>query len=125
MANLAQVERQIFEREGFRVRLTPLSDKVKSLPPYEFSVMAPQRWRVSDWKNERLRDYVTLLREAIALRGDGSAVARDMQLGNLRDTYYEADYGSARTSEPARNENVVDLAKHKAASRRGAKSRGR
>jgi len=83
--------------------------------------MAPQRWRLSDWKNERLRNYVTVVRDATALRGDGNPVARDMQLGNLRDTYYEAEYGSARLAEPSGNENVVDLAEHKAKSRRGAK----
>jgi len=121
MATIAQVERQIFEREGFRVRLTLLNDKVKTLPPYEFSAMAPQRWRFSDWKNERLGSYVTVLRDATALRGDGNPVTRDMQLGNLRDTYYEAEYGSTRLAEDSQSDKVVNLAQHKAASQRRAK----
>jgi hypothetical protein len=60
IATIAAVEKQIFEREGFRVQLAPLTAKVKSLPYYHYSVMAPQRWKISDWKNERLSQYVVL-----------------------------------------------------------------
>ncbi|MBC5802358.1 MAG: hypothetical protein GIX03_05020 [Candidatus Eremiobacteraeota bacterium] len=118
MATIAQVERQIFEREGFRVRLAPLNEKVKAIPPYEFSAMAPQRWRVSDWKTYRLTRYITVLRGVTVLRGDGSDVGRDMQLGNLRDTYYEADYGPVRAPEGDDDEKVIDLAARKAEPRR-------
>jgi len=93
MATIATVEKQIYEREGFRVRLRPLDVKVKSLPDYAFTVMAPQRWKISEWKNERLASYITLIREITVLRGDGEIVRRDMQLGNLRDSYYQAEYG--------------------------------
>ena len=41
-------------------------------------------------------DQSPLLRVRAVLRGDGSALKTDMQLGNLRDTYYEATYGSAK-----------------------------
>jgi hypothetical protein len=91
---VAQVEEQIVACEGFRVRLTPLGPKVKTLPSYDFLVMAPQRWKVSDWKSVRLAAYVTLLRDATVLRPDGLPLRRDLQLGNLRDTYYEEKYGS-------------------------------
>ena len=53
MATIAAVEKQILDREGFRVTLTPLTVKVKSLPDYDYAVMAPQRWKISDWKSER------------------------------------------------------------------------
>jgi hypothetical protein len=100
MPNIAQLEEQIFVVEGFRVKLTALLAKVKTLPGYDFIVMAPQRWHISDWKTVRLAAYVTLLRSAVVLRGDGSPVQGDLQLGNIRDTYYAAKYGSiARPSQ--------------------------
>ena len=94
MASLKQVEQQIFAREGFRVELAPLDPKAKSFPPYEFAVMATNKWRVSDWKTQRLAQYVTLLRGVTVLRGDGKPVKTDLRIGHLRDTYFDAEYGS-------------------------------
>lgn len=105
MATVAAVERQIWEREGFRVRLTPLGEKVKAIPDYAFTVMAPQRWKISEWKNERLAAYITLIRDVTIFRGNGDIVRSDVQLGNLRDTYYQAEYGVLTT----RPNNVVRL----------------
>lgn len=110
MATLAAVEKQIWEREGFRVKLIPLTEKTKSLPDYDYTVMAPQRWKISDWKNERLARYVTMLRGVTVFRGDGSLVQRDLQLGNLRDTFYEAAYGE----RPAKDNNVLTLKRRQA-----------
>jgi hypothetical protein len=93
MASLAQVEEQIFVIEGFRVKFTPLLAKTKSFPSYDFTVMAPQRWRISDWKTARLGAYLTLLKTAVVERGDAKPVRGDPQLGNIRDSYYEATYG--------------------------------
>ncbi len=93
MPTLAQIEEQIFVVEGFRVKLTPLVAKTKSYPSYDFTVMAPQRWRVSDWKTARLGAYLTLVKGAVVERGDGTPVKGDLQLGNIRDSYYEATYG--------------------------------
>src|SRR5581483_11981772 len=108
MASKKQVEEAIYEREGFRVELEPFDAK-KPLPAYEWKTMAPQRWHVSDWKNERLEPYRLLAKGVTVFRGDGSPVARDMQLGNLRDTYYEAEYGPIRAASgeerEAKNEN--------------------
>lgn len=94
MPTIAQVEEQILVVEGFRVQLTPLAPKTKNLPSYDFTVMAPQRWRVSDGKTARLTRYVTLLRGAVVLRGDGSVLKGDLQLGSIRDSYYEKQYGT-------------------------------
>lgn len=105
MATISSVEKQIYEREGFRVRLSPLSEKTKSIPDYDFAVMAPQRWKISEWKIERLAEYIPLIREIVIFRGDGEPVKRDMQLGNLRDSYYQAEYGTL-TKKP---NNVVRL----------------
>ena len=121
MATKKQVEEAIFQREGFQVELELFEGKKTVLPPYDWSVMAPQRWRISDWKNARLEGYRLLVRGITVFRGDSSPVTRDMQLGNLRDTYYEAKYGPIR--EPAESakekgdENVVELAGRRKKSR--------
>ena len=115
MATKEQVQAAIFAREGFRVALELLDEKRRALPPYEFPVMAPQRWKVSDWKNARLAAYRLLVKAATVYRGDGSPIPRDLQLGNLRDTYYEANYGSLDPSseppvqEEATNQKVTQL----------------
>lgn len=108
MASKEQVQKAIFEREGFRVELELFDRKNRTLPPYEYSVMAPQHWKVSDWKNRRLGAYVLLVKAIAVFRGDGSPVTRDLQLGNLRDTYYEAAYGS-RQPPLAANEQKVKV----------------
>ena len=94
MTSKKQVENAILEREGFRVELELFDEKRASLPPYDYAVMAPQRWKVSDWKNARLGAYRLLVKGVTIYRGDGKPIPRDLQLGNLRDSYYEAAYGS-------------------------------
>ena len=94
MASKAQVEKAIFEREGFRVEFELFDGKRGALPPYDYATMAPQRWKVSDWKNARLDAYRLLAKGVTIYRGDGAPIPRDLQLGNLRDTYYENEYGS-------------------------------
>lgn len=115
MATKKQVEDAIFQREGFRVELEPFNGKKTSLPTYDWNAMAPQRWHLSDWKNARLEPYRLLVRGVNVYRGDGTPVTRDMQLGNLRDTYYEAAYGPIRPSAQAEegDEKVVDIAKRR------------
>ncbi len=93
MPTLAQVEEQVYVVEGFRVKLTPLLAKTKSFPGYDYTAMAPQRWKLSDWKTARLGAYLTLVKAIVIERGDGTPVKGDLQLGNIRDTYYEAKYG--------------------------------
>jgi hypothetical protein len=93
VATKAQVERAILDREGFRVELDLFPDK-RELPPYEYPVMAPQRWKVSDWRNLRLGPYRLLVKRLTVYRGDGKPIPKDLRLGNLRDTYYEDAYGT-------------------------------
>lgn len=115
MPSKKQVEDAIFEREGFKVELEIFEGKKSALPAYEFAAMAPQRWKVSDWKNARLEPYRLLVKGATVYRGDGKPIPRDMQLGNLRDTYYEAEYGpikAEQTDEEAAHK-VVDLSKRR------------
>lgn len=103
MATIAAVEKQIAVCEGFRVKLVPLNEKTKSIPDYEFAVMAPQRWKISEWKTERLAAYFTSIKGVVVFGGDGEPVKRDMQLGNLRDGYYQVAHGKL-TTKPS---NVV------------------
>ena len=79
MATRKQVEDAIFAREGFRVELEPFEGKKSPLPAYEFTAMAPQRWRISEWKNERLQPYRLLIKAVVVYRGDGTRAARDIQ----------------------------------------------
>jgi hypothetical protein len=98
--SLTQLQDQIFEREGFRVSFEPLGSLHASLPSYEYPVMAPNGWRVSDWKRVRLGHYVLLFRDVTVYRGDGKPIGRDLKLGHLRDTYYRARYGSLTPDVP-------------------------
>ena len=110
MASKAQVENAILEREGFRVELELFDGKRPALPPYEYPVMAPQRWKVSDWKNARLAAYRLLVRGVTIYGGDGEPISRDLQLGNLRDTYYRDAYGSLDPPPADADTNVIVLA---------------
>ena len=77
--------------------------------------MAPQRWKVSDWKNARLAAYRLLVRGATIFGGDGKPIPRDLQLGNLRDTDYKEANGSfdppladaVQTSSPSKADHGV------------------
>jgi hypothetical protein len=119
MATKGQVERAILEREGFRVALELFASKREALPPYDYAAMAPQRWKVSDWKNARLEPYRLLVKRATVYRGDGAPIDRDLQLGNLRDTYYEAAYGALK---PADGEPKTDNVTHLSERRRQPRS---
>ena len=111
MASKAQVEKAILEREGFRVELELFGEKRPALPPYEFSEMAPQRWKVSDWKNARLDAYRLLAKGVKIYLGNGAPINRDLQLGKLRDSYYEAAHGSVQppSGEPPKTASVTRL----------------
>jgi hypothetical protein len=109
VATKAQVEKAIFEREGFRVELQLFDGKRPSLPPYDYPVMAPQRWKFSDWKNARLEAYRLLVKGATIYLGGSEPTSRDMQLGNQRDSYYEDAYGSLEPPQEVDVSKVVPL----------------
>jgi len=94
MATKKQVEDAIFNKEGFYVRLHMLEPQVKaSLPEYEWAFMASNKWKISDWKNERMRPYLLLVKSVDVYRGDDTVAKGDPKLGNLRDSYFDAEYG--------------------------------
>jgi hypothetical protein len=113
VATKAQVENAISGREGFRVELQLFDAKRTTLPSYDYQAMAPQRWKVSDWKNARLGAYLLLVRGITIYGGDGTPIARDLQLGKLRDSYYENIYGSlqppADAGDAEKGNKVVKL----------------
>ena len=108
--SITELQEQIFQREGFRVSFERLGAGKDELPPYDYAVMAPQAWSVSDWKRIRLTPYVLVFRSVTVYRGDEEPIARDMKLGHLRDTYYKATYGTlAPDAEPNVPDNVVSI----------------
>lgn len=104
--SITELQEQIFQREGFRVSFERLGAAKEELPPYDFPVMAPQGWTVSDWRRLRLAKYVLLFRGVTVYRGDDEPVVRDVKLGHLRDSYYKAQYGSLSSDVP---DNVVSI----------------
>jgi hypothetical protein len=93
--------------------------KRETLPSYDYVVMAPQRWTVADWKNARLEPYRLLVKSAKVFRGDGAPIDRDLQLGNLRDTYYEDAYGPLKpSSDEEKADNVTRLSEKRRQPRR-------
>lgn len=105
--SITELQEQIFQREGFRVSFERFGAADAELQPYDFPVMAPQAWKVSDWQRVRLARYVLVFRGVTVFRGDDVPLARDVKLGHLRDTYYEAQYGGLTADIP---DNVVPLA---------------
>lgn len=95
MATKKQVEDQIFNKEGFYVRFHLLDTSVKNLPDYHWEFMASNKWKISQWKNERLKAYWTLVKSVDIYKGDDTIVKSDLKLGSLRDSYFEANYGEA------------------------------
>ncbi len=112
--SITQLQDAIFAREGFRVSFERFGASEVEPRPYDYAVMAPNGWKVSDWKRLRLAPYVTIFRGVTVYRGDGAPIARDVKLGHLRDTYYAAEYGSLSADVP---DNVVPI-EHAASRRR-------
>ena len=94
MPTITELQEQIFQREGFRVSFERLDASKEALPDYEYPVMAPNTWRVSDWKLVRLARFIPFFKGVTVFRADGTPLRTDVKLGHLRDTYYAAEYGS-------------------------------
>jgi hypothetical protein len=90
MPSIKQVEQQIFAKEGFRVTLTALDPKTKSLPAYDYEYMASNRWTLNDWQASRMARYVPYARSVEVFRGTGERAKTTTRLSALRDTYFAA-----------------------------------
>lgn len=119
MATIKQVEDAIFNREGFRVKLTPLTAKAGPLPAYDYEYMASNKWKLTDWRMSRMARYIPYLRSLEVFRGDGTRTVSDMRLDNLRDSYFKefcSDEAAALTSsgEETARPKVTHIAKARA-----------
>ncbi len=126
MATIKQVEEAIFNREGFRVKLTPLGAKASTLPPYDYEYMASNKWKLTDWRMSRMARYIPFLRSLEVFRGDGTRTVSDMRLDNLRDSYFkefcEDELEALKGSQPeAVSEKVTHIGDARAARRAGKK----
>jgi hypothetical protein len=97
---ITELQEQIFALEGFRVSFERLGASDDPLQPYVYPVMAPNGWKVSDWQRIRLAEYVLAFRGVTVYRGDQKPIDRDLTLGHLRDSYYQAEYGTLASDAP-------------------------
>ncbi|MGD0476423.1 MAG: hypothetical protein ABSB70_24855 [Candidatus Velthaea sp.] len=97
---ITELQNQIAAVEGFRVSFSRLGSADMPIEPYPFDVMAPSKWRISDWKNIRLAPYIALFRSVDVYRGDDTTVKSDIRLAALRDSYYAAKYGTLEPTQP-------------------------
>ncbi len=97
---ITELQEQIFALEGFRVSFERLGASDDPLQPYDYTVMAPNGWKVSDWQRVRLAAYVLAFRGVTVYRGDQKPIDRDLTLGHLRDSYYRAEYGTLAPDAP-------------------------
>jgi hypothetical protein len=103
---VTQLQEQIAAIEGFHVSFERYGAADVPIVAYPFGVMAPSKWRISDWKRVRLAPYIGVFRKVDVYRGDETVVKSDLRLVTLRDSYYEARYG---TLEPEETTNVTLL----------------
>jgi hypothetical protein len=103
---VTQLQDQIAAVEGFHVSFERYGAADVPIAAYPFGVMAPSKWRISDWKRVRLAPYIGVFRAVQVYRGDETVVKSDLRLVTLRDSYYEARYG---TLEPEETTNVTLL----------------
>ena len=98
---VTELQKQIASVEGFRIVFERLGTGDMSIEPYPYDVMAPSKWRISDWKRVRLASYIGIFKAVQVYRGDETLVKSDIKLVSLRDSYYEARYGSLEPEERA------------------------
>ena len=99
---MTELQKQIASVEGFRISFERLGDGANAaIEPYPYDVMAPSKWRISDWKRVRLASYIGTFKAVQVYRGDETLVKTDIKLVALRDSYYEARYGSLEPEERA------------------------
>jgi hypothetical protein len=97
---ITELQNQIAAVEGFRVSFSRLGSANVPIEPYAYDVMAPSKWRISDWKRVRLAPYVALFRSVDVYRRDDTIVKSDIRLVALRDSYYAAKYGTLEPTQP-------------------------
>ncbi len=94
MAKMKNVERKIWDIEGFNVifqhRGKDVHGAKQDIPQYPFSNTAKNDMTVNEWKQRRFQPTYPGY-EASVLDGEGNVVQGNMKLSNLRDTYTEEE----------------------------------
>lgn len=98
---VTELQNQIASVEGFRISFERLGVGDTPIAAYPYDVMAPSKWRISDWKRVRLASYIGIFKGVQVYRGDETPVKGDIKLVTLRDSYYEARYGTLEPEERA------------------------
>jgi hypothetical protein len=96
---VTELQNQIASVEGFRISFERFGAADTPIEPYPYDVMAPSKWRISDWKRVRLASYIGTFKAVVAFQGDDTPVKSDIKLVTLRDSYYQARYGSLEPEE--------------------------
>jgi hypothetical protein len=96
---VTELQKQIASVEGFRISFERLGSGDVPIEPYPYDVMSPSKWRISDWKRVRLASYIGVFKGVQVYRGDETLVTSDIKLVTLRDSYYEARYGTLEPEE--------------------------
>jgi hypothetical protein len=107
--SITELQNQIASVEGFRVTFSRLGAAKLPIEPYAYDVMAPSKWQISDWKRVRLAAYIAIFKSVDVYRGDDTVVKSDVRLVTLRDSYYEARYGSLEPVAPETSTDVISL----------------
>lgn len=91
MPKVKNVEKKIYDVEGFEVRITKDGKDVRgdaSLPnQYQAHRMSKNAFSVKDWKEKFHRQYPGY--EADVLKADGGKASGQTKLSTVRDTYLE------------------------------------
>lgn len=96
---VTELQNQIASVEGFRISFERFGAADTPIEPYPYDVMAPSKWRISDWKRVRLASYIGTFKTVVVSQGDDSPVKSDIRLVTLRDSYYQARYGTLDPEE--------------------------
>jgi hypothetical protein len=108
---VTELQNQIASVEGFHVSFDRLGTTDVLVPAYAYDVMAPSKWHISDWKRVRLAAYISIFKAVRVYRGDDTIAKTDLKLVTLRDSYYQARYGTLEPNEPTA---VASLDEHRA-----------
>jgi hypothetical protein len=96
---VTELQNQIASVEGFRISFERFGAADAPIEPYPYDVMAPSKWRISDWKRVRLASYIGTFKAVAVFQGDDTPVKSDLKLVTLRDSYYQARYGTLEAEE--------------------------
>jgi hypothetical protein len=116
---VTELQKQIASVEGFRISFERFGSADTPIEPYPYDVMAPSKWRISDWKRVRLASYIGIFKAVQVYRGDDTPIKGDIKLVTLRDSYYEARYG---TLEPEERPLMSELDVHRERKGKAGKS---